>query len=94
MPNTDSKNKNIKHITQIIALIGHIAPFMTTDRNIITASTSHIARANLFCGAHTYSGFWLDMNNLPRVRLGEYFGLINTLMIKSSKNAMTNSCMT
>jgi len=94
IPSADSKNKNIKHITQIIALIDHIVPLMTTLKNIIIASTSPIARANLFCGAQTYSGFWLDTNNLPRVRLGEYLGLISTLMIKSSKNAMTNNCIT
>lgn len=94
MPRADSKNKKIRHITQIIALIGHIVPLMTTHPNIIIASISHIARANLFCGAQTYSGFWLDTNNLQSVRLGEYFGLINTLMIKSSRNAMINSCST
>jgi hypothetical protein len=94
IPNTDSKNKNIKHITHITTLMGHIVQFITTHRNIILASISHIARANLFCGAQTYSGFWLDTNNLQSVRLGEYLGLTKTLMIKSIKNAMTNNCMT
>ncbi len=55
IPNTDSKNKNARHMIHITTLIGPIVQYITTDRNIIIASMSHIARANLFCGAQTYS---------------------------------------
>jgi hypothetical protein len=65
--------------------------FTTTPQNIILDNISPIDRANLFWGAQTYSGFWLDINNLQSVRLGAYLGLIITLIVKSIKNVIINN---
>src|ERR1700691_4005347 len=83
MPNTDSKNRNIRHMRQINPVIG-LYEFMTTMKiNIVPDKATPTIQANFFCFAPTYSGTWFLTIKRPMIKEGEYFGLTKTRIIKS-----------
>jgi len=64
------QNKNIKHIRQIIPVIGLNEFKSTISTNIVIAKTIPIIQANLFCCAPTYSGTWFLTNKRPIIKVG------------------------
>lgn len=93
MPNADSKNKNIRQIRQIMPVIGLNAFTIIKKTNIIDAKIMPIIHANFFCLAPTYSGFCLLTIKRPIIKVGEYFGLTKTRIIKSVKKKVTTYFM-
>ena len=93
IPNDVSKNKSIRQKKHIPRLINPLTSYITNRKNIISDNANPMLHANLFCGAPTYSTSWVFTNSLPKIRLGEYFGFMNTLMVKSIKKAVTNIFM-
>ena len=79
---------NIRHIKQIIPVIGLYELTTTIRTNIIAARLIPILHANFFGAAPTYSGVWLPTINRAIINVGEYFGLTKTRIIKSVRKAI------
>src|SRR3989304_10320370 len=94
MPNTDSKNKKIRQIWQIMPVMMLVEFITTNSRKIVEANTRPIVQANFFGAAPTYSGVCLPTNKRPIINEGEYLGLMNVRIMKSiRKMVLTNLIM-
>jgi len=94
IPKAVSKKSNTRQIRHINRFMGHWYQNTQTTKNIILARTKPKDRANLFCGAHVYSGCWFCVIILPAINVGANSGFIITLIINSNIKKITKNFKT
>ena len=75
MPNTDSKNRKIRHVRQIKPVIILYEFTITISSNMVNVRTNPITQANFFGAALTYSGVCLLTISLPSNQTWCIFGI-------------------